>query len=328
MTDQSIAPQDEKPQDEKPQDVDPQGAEPAGQPHPEQQAEPEPAPVPVAAAHLPPVPPLPAAPPPADAWAASVPVLPVEPKKPRRVLRAALRWTAAVLVFGALGGGAAYGITQPERTEIPGLKTPDDGRWEYQPLALPKLPAGKPAAFDTEHNPGGRHYADVRSLLLPLPEGAKPDPAFPGEKGWLPTDRYLKLYAENGRVLQGGYLAKEGLRHIAARAWTMPDGTRAEVYLLQFATSAYSDRYRVDAAITSLELAPSMAGDLGSQTAASEGGPITYAFEGRNSTSSMKVRYSYIAAGDTLGVVVLSHAGAMPAVPFRQAITLQAQLLG
>lgn len=52
---------------------------------------------------------------------AEVPPTPPAPPKDRRVLRAALRWTAAVAVFGVLGTGIAYGITAQERTDVPGL---------------------------------------------------------------------------------------------------------------------------------------------------------------------------------------------------------------
>ncbi|MCZ4120864.1 hypothetical protein [Streptomyces sp. H39-S7] len=316
MTDQSIAPKDEKPQD-----ADVKAAEPEPTPELKVEQEPEPAPEP-AAEGLPPVPPLPESPPQADA------VLPVEPRKPRRVLRATLRWTAAVLVFGALGGGVAYGVTQPERTEIPGLETPGDGRWEYPRLALPRLPAGKPAALDTTLNRGGRHYADMRSLLLPAPEGAKPDPAFPGEKGWLPTDRYLKLFGARGAEPQGRYLVQEGLRHIAARAWTMPDGTRAEIYLLQFSTGTYVERYRDELSRTPLDGAPTVDTDRDLDSNGAMAGASLYQYVESGSSGAAQLRYGLISAGDTLGLVVLSHAGAMPAVPFRQTITLQAQLLG
>lgn len=316
MTDQSITSQDEKPQDAEPQSTEPQDVEPEPQPEPAAEG------VPL----VPPLPPLPEAPPSVDPWAAPVP--PVEPKKPRRVLRAVLRWTSAVLVFGVLGGGVAYGITQPERTKIPGLETPDDGRWTYQPLALPKLPAGKPAVGEDQLNRGGRHYADLRSLLLPAPEGATPDPAFPGAKGWLPTDKYLTLFNKDTQASQRGFLTQEGLRHIAARAWTMPDGTRAETYLLQFSSAAYSDRYRIDFNSTHLAQAPDVRSDLDSALGAGEAGAsILYAFEGQG-PHGIRVRYAFISAGDTIGVVVLSHKDAMPVVPFRQTITLQAQLLG
>lgn len=325
MTDQPITAH-EKPQDEQAQDEQAQNVAPAPTPEPEAAPAPEPA-----AEALPPLPPFPQAPPQPqmDPWGA--PVLPVEPgpKKPRRVLRAVLRWTAAVLVFGALGGAATYGVTQPERTKIPGLETPDDGRWVYQPLALPKLPAGKPAALDIKLNPGGRHYADPRSLLLPAPEGAKPDLAFPGAKGWLPTDTYLKVFGKDDQASQGRSLTQEGLRHIAARAWTMPDGTRAEIYLLQFSTLAYAERYRGVASAARLASSAFSASDLDSALDDRQGGPILYPFSANGPSSGNQFRFAYIGAGDTLGLVILSHKGtAPPVMPFRQTITLQAQLLG
>ncbi|MFD0069146.1 hypothetical protein ACFVJ9_50590, partial [Streptomyces sp. NPDC127574] len=53
---------------------------------------------------------------------------PVKVRKDRRVLRAVLRWTAATVVFAAVGASAAYGITRMERTDVPGLATEADGR--------------------------------------------------------------------------------------------------------------------------------------------------------------------------------------------------------
>ncbi|NUO44145.1 MAG: hypothetical protein HOV82_19180, partial [Streptomyces sp.] len=46
--------------------------------------------------------------------APDAPAVPPAPavKKDRRVLRAVLRWTAAVVVFAAAGAGTAYGITR------------------------------------------------------------------------------------------------------------------------------------------------------------------------------------------------------------------------
>ncbi|MET7513148.1 hypothetical protein ABZS88_06660 [Streptomyces sp. NPDC005480] len=40
------------------------------------------------------------------------------------------------------------------------------------------------------------------------------------------------------------------------------------------------------------------------------------------------VRSAYLVAGDTVGLVVQSRKGTAPAVPFRQAVVLQSQLLG
>ncbi|MEV6684859.1 hypothetical protein AB0N28_05905 [Streptomyces sp. NPDC051130] len=68
------------------------------------------------------------------------------PRKERRKLRAALRWGATVLAFAVAGTGTAYGLTRLDRTDVPGLSTLGDGRWDYPVLVKPTLPAGAPPA--------------------------------------------------------------------------------------------------------------------------------------------------------------------------------------
>ncbi|GAA2792867.1 hypothetical protein RMN57_20955 [Kitasatospora sp. CM 4170] len=82
--------------------------------------------------------------------------------------RAAVRWSAAVLVFALAGTGAALGVTAPERTDLPGLATKNDGRYTFPAPVLPPLPSGKAAPRDSK----SRHAADLRFLLLPAPKEA------------------------------------------------------------------------------------------------------------------------------------------------------------
>lgn len=270
---------------------------------------------------------------PVPAEAASAEAAAARPKKrlrDRRGLRAAVRWTAAVVAFAALGGATAYAVTQPERTEIPGLRTPDDGRWTYPALKVPKLPAGAPRPLDGDHNRPRRHYADVRGLLLPVPAGAKVDKTFPGATGWLPTRDFLEVYTEDDRKELTGTLEQNTLRHIAARAWTMGDGTRAEVYLLQFETSGYSsdvkDKLVVDGTLAKAETADY---DTDWDSTLLRDPELHLSVYGEEKPRGAEhVRFGYIQAGDVLALVVFSKAGTQPAVPFHQAVLLQAQLLG
>ncbi|MEU4201080.1 hypothetical protein AB0B79_19375 [Streptomyces sp. NPDC039022] len=48
--------------------------------------------------------------------------------RPRRLRRSLPRVAAALVVCGLLGTGIAYGITAADRTDLPGLGTPGDGR--------------------------------------------------------------------------------------------------------------------------------------------------------------------------------------------------------
>lgn len=102
-----------------------------------------------------------------------VPAADAAARPPRRVLRAVARWTAAALAFGVLGTGTAFGIASMERTDVPGLATEGDGRWDYPELTLPALPAGSPRPF-SPGNPAEIHHADLRELLLPAPRERSP----------------------------------------------------------------------------------------------------------------------------------------------------------
>ncbi|WP_418953468.1 hypothetical protein [Streptomyces cinnabarinus] len=262
------------------------------------------------------------------------PQAPEAPRKDRRALRAALRWTAVVAVFAAIGAASAYGVTRLERTDVPGLATESDGRWDYPTLTLPPLPSGSPGPFD-ESNPAGTHHADLRALVLPAPEGATQDKALRGDDGWLATKDFLSLFPDRTqRDELRQKLVDHGLRHIAARGWTTDDGTRTRVYLLRFGTAAVVDE------LTSGTLAPfggpayQVRGDVISafdDTLAGIRGPQNvnrYAYREEKPYGAQQVRQAYLTAGDVLGLVVQSRKGKALAVPFRQTVVLQSQLLG
>ncbi|KUO20651.1 hypothetical protein AQJ91_13700 [Streptomyces dysideae] len=254
------------------------------------------------------------------------------PRKDRRVLRAVLRWTAAVVVFGAVGAGTAYGIVGMERTDVPGLATESDGRWVYPTLTKPPLPSGSPGPFD-EVNAAGAHYADLRALLLPAPKGAKEDSALRGEDGWLATKDFLAEYVEEDRAEFRQKLVDNGLRHIAARGWTTEDGTHTRIYLLHFATAAVADN------LFARDLAPYSEPGYSLRDAEESTPDGHFPEEGRivdvprtpyvepKPYGAEQVRHAYLSAGDVLGLVVQSRKGSAAAVPFQQTVVLQGQLL-
>ncbi|MGW7043944.1 hypothetical protein ACWGDT_14740 [Streptomyces avermitilis] len=285
-------------------------------------------------------PPVPTAPPvPPVALAPAVPAIPpaspVPPvKKDRRVLRAVLRWSAAVVVFASVGAASAYGIAAMERTDVPGLATASDGRWEYPEIVRPPLPSGSPGPL-AEANKAGTHYADLRALLLPAPEGAKEDRALRGEDGWLPAKTFVAEYAgKDDRDTVRQLLADNGLRHIAARGWTTQDGTRTRIYLLQFDTAAVVDDL-LSSELTDYD-APRYALRGAAQMSRDEKFPESTWVEGVDRAvfaesrpyGREQDRQAYLGASDTLAVVAQSGAGGAKAVPFQQTVTLQSQLLG
>ncbi|MFI8433574.1 hypothetical protein ACIGJO_07465 [Streptomyces sp. NPDC079020] len=254
------------------------------------------------------------------------------PKAPRRVLRAAARWTAAVLVLGSVGAGTALGLTSMDRTDVPGLATEGDGRWDYPELTLPALPAGAQRPF-SDGNPAEVHHADIRELLLPAPAGAVPDKELTGD--WVPTGRFVAEYEKEERDEVSQLIKDSALRHIAARGWTMPDGTASRIYLLQFNSGAFAGELRDDLGIgveagTPLTGTDGMAFDETWDATAVVPGVLSYTFTEKGPAGGEHVRQSYAVAGDTLALVVHAQKGGKEAarIPFQQTLILQNQLLG
>jgi hypothetical protein len=282
-----------------------------------------------------------AAEPPITAPAPLVDVLPPLPEQPpappakdRRRLRAVLRWTAAVAVFAVVGASTAYGVTQLRRTDVPGLATAPDGRWDYPEIVRPPLPAGSPAPFATS-NKATAHYADLRRLVLPAPRGATADKALAGDHGWVKPEVFLAEFAsKDDRKILAGMLTDRGLRHIAARGWTMPDGTSTRIYLLQFDTGLIAgdlqqDQFSgYDVTTNLLRGAPRMEVDDQFPDSARVPSVLHYAYAEPRPYGAEQVRQSYIVAGDVLALVVQSRKGGAKAVPFQQTVVLQEQLLG
>lgn len=262
------------------------------------------------------------------------PASPAPMRKDRRALWTALRWTAAALVFAAVGASTAYGLTRAERTDLPGLATASDGRWDYPELTRPPLPSGRPGPLDTA-NKAGSHYADLRALVLPAPKGARADTALRGKDGWLPAKDFLSVYAEKeDREDLGAKLADHGLRHVAARGWTMPDGTRTRIYLLQFGSATVAeDLYRNELSHT-IDEPPALRG--AALSVFDEDWPEQAAVPGENRSlyvesepyGAEQVRQAYLSAGDVVALVTQSRKGGAKAVPFQQTVVLQGELLG
>ncbi|MFI6650933.1 hypothetical protein ACIBI8_25430 [Streptomyces sp. NPDC050529] len=268
------------------------------------------------------LPPMPLLPPPP----------PAAPRPPRRVLRAVARWTVALLVLGGVGAGTAYKITSMERTDVPGLATESDGRWEYPRLSLPALPVGVPRPFN-DGNTAEIHHADLRKLLLPAPAGATADKKLTG--GWVSTRQFVSEYEKSSRAGITDTLRDGTLRHIAARGWTMPDGTSSRVYLLQFSSTADADAYRDERFIgSSAGDPPAGAAEMALDESWAGGGKVvntsSYVFSEQKPFGAAQARQGYLVSGDTVAVVVQSRkeGGGTPRIPFHQTLILQNQLLG
>ncbi|MGW1068793.1 hypothetical protein ACWD4F_30275 [Streptomyces aureus] len=258
----------------------------------------------------------------------------VKVKKDRRVLRAVLRWSAATLVFAAVGSASAYGITGLDRTDVPGLATQSDGRWDYPTIVKPPLPSGSPGPFAAS-NKAGVHSADLRKLLLPAPEGATADAALRGEDGWLARKDFVAGYAaQTDRDTVGQLLTDYAVRHIAARGWTTTDGTHTRIYLLQFDTAAVAEDLITnkvafyDSPQVALRGATTVERDEEFPDRAAVDQVTRYAYAESKPYGAEGVRQAYLSAGDVVALVVQSRKGSAPEIPFQQTVVLQSQLLG
>ncbi|MFB7172787.1 hypothetical protein ACFCYM_18450 [Streptomyces sp. NPDC056254] len=274
----------------------------------------------------------------AGPWAA-----PTAPARNRRRLFTALRWTAAVAVFAAAGAGTAYGITAMERTDVPGLSTDGDGRWTYPGLSRPALPAGAPLP-DGPDNKDGTHYAPLAGLLLPAPQGAKADEAVKSDKdGAVSADSFLEEYAPEAREKLKASLEWDGLRQIAGRGWTTPDGTRTHVYLLRFHSSGFVDAFKgcdVNAqlnGVSALDLDDLWSKAKNTQmnstaldfpgAANFDGTDLSVYQEVKPVLGEEQTKVGCLRTGDVLGMVVQTRKGEVAPVPFHQTVILQSQLL-
>ncbi|MEV6857127.1 hypothetical protein AB0M89_25385 [Streptomyces microflavus] len=262
----------------------------------------------------------------------AAPAVPEAPRPPRRALRAVARWTGALLVFGGLGTGTALAITSAERTDVPGLATESDGRWDYPKLSLPALLAGAPRPF-TDANTAEIHHADLRKLLLPAPAGSTPDKALDG--GWVKQERFLAEYAAEDREELAQLLVDAPPRHIAARGWTMPDGTRARIYLLRFNSTAFATHMRDELNLgTTMQRTPAGAEETAFDTtwtfSRAVKGVASYVLTEKAPHGAAHTRLAYSGAGDTLALIVHERPGKKEAarIPFQQTVILQNQLLG
>ncbi|WP_035847097.1 hypothetical protein [Kitasatospora azatica] len=337
------------------------------------------------AAEAPEAPALPAAPP-ADPWAvpdfasapgsAPAPGQPVapwgaevlaSPRPPRQRPRAAsvLRWTAFALVLAATGTAAAVAVTTPERTKIPGLATPNDGRYAFAPLALPQLPSGKPVPSDSAAK--HRHYADLRALVLPAPIGATGTaaPSASGSPAASATPSassspsasgspsatgspsaaaakspstpvvplaatadcadYAKLHEAGANVPV--LLATNACRAATTRSWTAKDGTRTEIWLLRFGSEDEGRQFYDDlSANGSPKSMPQETTGINDFTLAADQLAYTRTSNvARTEQPSGKV--VYLQAGDVVATVLMTNPKGVPSQAFHQVVTLQSDLL-
>lgn len=301
--------------------------QPAPEPEPGPQLQPAPVAVPAPAPALYPPPPF-GQPLPGQAstvWAVPAQLVP-GPRRERPWLRTALRWTAAAAVFVAVGVGTAVGVMAPPRTDLPGLKSPSDQRYVFPALKLPALPPGALGPNEENEANGSQvHLADLRQLLLPAPVGARPDTSFPGASGWYPVSAYAAKFTDSGELR--ATFADSGLRHIAATAWTGPDGTRTEVYLLAFRSPAPAAAlFTFDSSNSQPVAEPEVAPDPEASFPGVDSNAVTAEVEPK-APGDVPTAMAFLNVGDVEAFIVMTNPNAVVPATFTQVVALQNELL-
>lgn len=251
---------------------------------------------------------------PANPWALPSELLEAEQKAPRRRIRP--RTVVAAGIALVTGVAAAVAVTLPARTDVPGLRTPNDGRYAFPALVLPPLPSGK-----GEPSKMGRHYADLRGLVLPPPKGVTAPPASRGSC----TD-FAALYQDANKVAEA--LAEDPCRDVARETWTAKDGTKTDIWLLQFGAKAEQDH--VFSATSSLDLKNPSGLQASTGLTVPEVSVYNY-LRGTAQTAGPKHepvgRMAVVGEADVMVVVVMTNPNGVPVQAFSQVTLLQDQML-
>ncbi|QKW20866.1 hypothetical protein HUT16_18985 [Kitasatospora sp. NA04385] len=295
---------------------------------------------------------------------AGAPVPPPDRAGPERADRRR-RWQvgAALLLTVVTGAATAALVSLPERTDVPGLATPNDGRYAFPELTLPPLPQGASAPAEYKIK---THAADLRGLLLPLPEGAvgtapspsasapvspsadpsatpsgsaqgsasgsgaaaapaSPQPGLPPVAGrWIPCDRDAMLAKDDAFVLR---LSTDACRGAAAQGWTAADGTRTELRLLHFGSADEATDYFAGAN-TMAETK-----DIDSTHLDIDGvypiaaGQVNIRLSDAQAGGLPTGRLCWMQSGDVVALIQLTNPKGVPAQAFRQVVALQSSML-
>jgi hypothetical protein len=241
-------------------------------------------------------------------------VLAVAPPKPRRAFP--WRWVGAVVTVLAVGGACAYGVLAQKRTDLPGLATASDGRYDFAPISMPTLAPGQSDPL-SEGNSGSQHLTDIRKLLLPAPVGATKDTSLPGASGWVSEKDTLAAAKDTaeGKTTFG----TNGWRHTAGTAWKTADGAETKIYLVQFIDGDACNNASTDFS--------QFTGGLSAypkSIAPNASTSVTYTKVTKGATTTWS---GAVTVGDTEFLITFTAPNSVGLAPFEQEVDLQVALL-
>ncbi|MFE4974295.1 hypothetical protein ACFRAR_19570 [Kitasatospora sp. NPDC056651] len=186
---------------------------------------------------------------------------------------------------------------------------------------LAPAPAGSPTAPET---PTASPTA-TPSAAPPASAGA-PDPGAALGR-WTPCDAITEDQKDPVKVR--ALLLANACRAATVREWTAPDGTRTQIRLLRFGSVGESFGAFADLRSKGTpKAAPDTKGTPHDDWDTPDGNSLTVV---ESTTAGTKgapaARIAYLSAADIVAVVTMTNPAGVPAVPFRQVVTLQSDLL-
>ncbi|MET9402411.1 hypothetical protein [Kitasatospora sp. NPDC002965] len=208
------------------------------------------------------------------------------------------------------------------------LPAPQEAGGSLAPVVFPTPtppPTGSPTGSPTGGPTGTLAAASPTTSAAPPPATASTPPATAPLADWVTCDAVAAEQKDPAAVRS--LLLESACRAATVREWTATDGTRTQIRLLAFGSSAAAwDVYR--------ELRDGDQKDPGSRTTPMEGWDTVFgvAVETRGTPATtagtaLTARLAYLSAGDLVGVVTMTNPGGVPAEAFRQVVTLQSDLL-
>ncbi|MQS13086.1 hypothetical protein F7Q99_12515 [Streptomyces kaniharaensis] len=208
------------------------------------------------------------------------------------------------------------------------LPTPREAGGSLAPVVFPiptATPSGTASASPSatpsaSASPSGTPSASASSSASAKPTG-------PAAAEWVTCDAVLAEQQNPAKLRE--LLLQNACRAATVREWTASDGTRTQIRLLRFGSSA--EAWDVFSGLRS----DSQPKDVPGAKIASHDGWDTAGVDltvKETSTQGDKgdptARLAYIGASDVLAVVTMTNPKGVPLAPFRQVVTLQSDLLG
>ena len=213
--------------------------------------------------------------------------------------RTGLLFSSAV-VLGLVGGAGGGFLIQQARPATP---LPP-----YQRTLAAAAGPGLADPRDTTADDGAKLDGDLRTVLLATPAGAK-DTTYFAPREWFSIADLAEYYRDSSNTLT--LLNAEGFRRAVRTGWTLADGTRVEIDLVQFRTVTGAKSYSASTYTPVDPNAPVIPGTASGAVSS----------PGTKDSDGMYTAYGLVRHGELVEQVFMSRAKSAPSTDEVAAVT-------